>query len=321
MKQVQPEQRAHRASGAQRRRRNGSAGVAGPPERPAPRSQGPAGPAGASPSRRHSPTTLSELLVELEFSGVAESVRLNSFAGCFDKQLGVEYEDCYFAVARVSQPLMDWVNDTVQGINLRRNLTVVIMSPSGSSVDRRIAIGNGFLSDFSVSDLDAATAGPALLSFVVVPDSLQISVGGPVPTGGSTPQLRRNVFAFAVDDTALLGAAGVRGIHFSVEKIPAPIGALTRNLFVPGALVYDELEILVGGGSAGVTTAQYLDTWAAAVAQGQSDLRDAHLGLLAAGVEVVGITFTDLEPLSALEPLASGGRRSMTLAQQFEFAP
>jgi len=255
---------------------------------------------------------------------VPEGVRLSSFAGCFDKELGVEYQDCYFTTPRLSQPVLDWLNDTVQGTNLRRNLNVVIVNFTGSVVSH-IEITNGFLSDFSVTDFDASSLLSGSLSFVVVPDSLQRLPGGSAGTANTAPLIRRNAFALEVAGTSLLATAGVGGIHLSVPKIAAPNGALPRHRFVPGAPQYDGLQIeLTGTGSqAAAADAQYLDTWAAAVAQGQIDLRDAHLSLLSPTLSVVGVMhFTNLTPLSALEPFPSGNRRSITLQEeQFVFVP
>ncbi len=112
---------------------------------------------------------------QLEFPG-AGNVRLSSFAGCFDKQLGVEYEDCYFSIRSLSQPVLDWLNDASQGINSRRDLTLVQVNFSGTIMSR-IQIGNAFMRDFSVGDLDASISSTPIgsLSFVVVPRSTPAS--------------------------------------------------------------------------------------------------------------------------------------------------
>jgi hypothetical protein len=146
--------------------------------------------------------------------------------------------------------------------------------------------------------------------------------------GTTAPSFRLNLFSLSIDGIGLPGAVGVRGIHFSVSKIPASIGgAPRRHFFDPGALQLDDLQIQVSGSTTGsaATTAQYLNTWAGHIAQGMIDLRDADLRLFSSSLDLVAtIHFTNLSPLSALEPFTVDDRRTMTLAQErfeLELAP
>lgn len=303
------------ASGA-----NGATGATGPQG-----IQGPAGPAGGGqPSAPPQPYTAPQNgFFFLEFAGVSGRVQLNSFAGCFDKQLGLEYEDCYFAISRESQPVMEWLNDTVAGANLRRDLTVNVMRQDGT-VASRIEIGNGFLSDFGVAELDAGTTGaPLLISFVVVPDSLQSVSGGSASSSpGQGVNFRRDLFQLVIDDTVLGGTIGIRGVHLSAPKIPAAAGASPRQLFVPGTPSFDEIEIeVVGSGAAGTASAQYLNAWAAQIVQGENDVRDARIRLLNSALSEIGaVDLIGLIPLGDLEPFAVNNRRSIRLSQdRFEF--
>jgi len=282
---------------------------------------GPEGPAGGGPvDTAPQPYTGTFRLV---FDGVSNGeMQLSSFAGCFDKQLGVEYEDCHFVVSRLSPAVTDWLNDTVQGTDLRRDLTVFSFNSQGNVLSR-IHIGNGFLRDFRVSDFDAAVNATGSLSFVVVPDTLQTLSGGSV-ANDLLPSFQRNLFRLEVAGTDLTGIAAVRGIHLSVPKTPATPGTSARHQFVPGTPSFDDLQFEVGAGASGFTTGQYLDSWATAVTGGQNDLRDADLTMISANAlrDIGTLHFTGVIPLTGLEPFPVNNRRSMTLAQsQFEFIP
>src|SRR5439155_4046386 len=198
---------------------SGASGATGP--------QGPTGPAGgAPPATPPQPYTLAEGNVfQLEFGGATDGIRLSLVAGCFDEQLGVEYADCTFGTSRVYQPLIDWFNDTVQGTNLRRDLDLLVVNFNGTVVSRT-HIANGFLSDFSVSDVDATSLNAGLLTFVVVPDSLQTQPPGTARSQSLAATIHLNQFALSVDGTALTGTIAVGGMHMSESKIPAPNGAL-----------------------------------------------------------------------------------------------
>lgn len=280
--------------------------------------QGPAGPAGGAqpitPPSPYNTNDTSNVTFRLAFAGVVDTVSLTSFAGCFDKQLGLEYEDCYFATRNLSQPVLDWLNDTTaQGTNVRRDLSVVAINIITNLVVSRIDIGNGFLSEFRVSDFDGASNTFGTLSFVVVPGSLQAGpVGGSVTTATATT-FRSSLFALSIDGTALSGVAGVRGIHVSVAKVPAP-PAGARHQFAPGVRQYDGFQIDVGTGTAGAASALYLQTWATAVAGGLTDLRVVDITPLSGTFTSLGaFRLTGVIPLSALEPFLVGSRRSMTL--------
>jgi hypothetical protein len=284
--------------------------------------RGPQGPAGAQVIAPPEPYAAG-LTFLLAFAGVAQTVPLGTLAGCFDKQLGVEYEDCYFSTTTLSQPVTDWLRDTIVGTNLRRNLTVFLVNYNGT-VASRIEIGNAFLSDFRISDADGTSAGPGSLSFVVVPESLQTLVGGTGGSPGPVVPFRRNNFTLSVAATPLAGVVGVSGIHLSVPKVPAPPGTLPRHRFGPGAPSFDDLHFDAGGGANGTATAQYLDGWAAAVAAGTAGPREADLTFLSlTGVAIATVHFTNLVPVSALTPFPSAAlRRSMTLGiQRFAFLP
>jgi hypothetical protein len=290
----------------------GAAGPQGP--------QGPAGPAGGAQPPAGPQPYAGPYFYQLQFAGVADGVPLSSFAGCYDKQLGLEYEDCYFVVPGLSQPLMTWLNDTVQGTIPLRNLSVVQVDLSGVVVST-LQIGNGFLRDFRVSDFDGAVAAGSM-SFSVVPGSLQTS-----PAGNTPPAVRTafdvNSFRVTVGSTLLIAAA-VRGIHMSVPKIPSPILEDPRHGFRPGTPSFDDLVLDLGAGPSAAASAQYLDSWAALVAANLVARRDTDLTILGPTAQVVRVIhLRGLIPVTALDPYPhSNLRRSMTLRPtRFDFLP
>jgi hypothetical protein len=302
---------------------SGASGATGAPGPIGPTgARGPQGPAGGQVIAPPQPYAAEGLTFLLAFAGAAQTVPLGTFAGCFDKQLGVEYEDCYFSTTTLSQPVTDWLRDTGLGTNLRRDLTVFQLNYSGTVVSR-IEIGNAFLSDFRVSDADGTSGAPGSLSFVVVPDSLQTLTGGTGGSPGPVVPFRRNNFTLSVAATQLTGMLGVSGIHLSVPKVPAPAGTSPRHRFGPGAPSFDDLHFDAGVGTTATATAQYLDGWAAAVALGTAGPREADLTFLSStGVAIATVHFTSLVPVSALAPFPSASRRSMTLGiQRFAFLP
>jgi hypothetical protein len=303
------------ASGA-----SGATGASGPIG--ATGARGPQGPAGAPVIVPPQPYARDGLTFLLAFAGAAQTVPLGTFAGCFDKQLGVEYEDCYFSTTTLSQPVTDWLRDTGLGINLRRDLTVFQLNYNGAVVSR-IEIVNAFLSDFRVSDADGTSAAPGSLSFVVVPETLQTLAGGTGGSPGPVVPFSRNNFRLSVAASQLTGMVGVSDIHLSVPKVLAPAGTSPRHRFVPGAPSFDVLHFDASAAATAAATAQYLDVWAAAVVAGTAGPREADLIFLSrAGVAIATVHFTNLVPVSALAPFPSADRRSMTLGiQRFAFLP
>src|SRR5258707_15138159 len=109
-----------------------------------------------------------------------DPVPLTSFAGCGEKLLGVEYEDCYFQVTGLAASLLQWMNDTLNGSGTAlRNVIVSKVDSLGGVELARLQISNGFLRDISLSDADASNASPGKLSFVLLPGTVTIVA----PTG------------------------------------------------------------------------------------------------------------------------------------------
>ena len=111
---------------------------------------------------------------------------LTSFAGCADKILGVEYEDCWFETRALSPRLTQWLNDTVDGTNVYRDVVVIQWDSQTREEVARLEIRQAFLRDFVVSDFDAADTSFGVLRFALVPASLRNIATGDGP-GFSRP--------------------------------------------------------------------------------------------------------------------------------------
>ncbi len=289
----------------------GPSGVAGPTG--ATGARGPAGPAGTAVASN--PPAPYGGRFTLEFDGVSDAVVLSSFGGCYEKWLGIEYEDCTFSTRVLAQSVFGWLNDTVSGGNPRRDLTVNEINDVGV-VASRTRIGGGFLSDFTVSDFDATSADWVTLSFTVVPSSIEALTSG-VPKGVAGPSpLRRNHFSVVAGSTILSATARVVGIHLSAPKEPGtPVRG--RLQFVPGTPSFEQLRLDVGGTSGGGATATYLSSWAGSVAAGAPDQRSIDVRIYDdAGVQGAVVHLLSVTPESALAPFPyASGLRSMTLQE------
>ena len=160
-----------------------------------------------------------------------DSMRLTSFAGCYDKILGVEYEDCYFKIARLDPNVLTWLNETVDGSNVWRDLAVVQTNSTGHPV-ASYSLGLSFLRDFTVSDFDGGDPSAGSISFVVVPATIQSqgNPGGSV-TNGTGAVLRKSPFTFSLGGTDYTATA-IHGIHMSVAEAIHAGSRETR--FLPG---------------------------------------------------------------------------------------
>jgi hypothetical protein len=245
----------------------GDTGVTGP--------EGPAGPAGVSappaPPTPYNPGS-GQFVLQVDDQ---EPVPLESFAGCFDALIGVEFEDCHFEIRSLSQPILDWLNDTVSGNTARHDLAVILTDFSGLERSR-LAIGQAFLREFRLSDLDASDSRPGSLSFIAVPTTLRTISGPRVFVDTGTP-FQRRFFKVELDGVDGRFVSAVHGIRMTVPKILTPTGAGTRRQFSPGTPQFDDLRLDVANGD----TAADLDAWVAKVSAGEKDVREGSIVLLA----------------------------------------
>jgi hypothetical protein len=246
----------------------------------------------------------------------AGSIPLASFAGCYDRILGMEYEDCYFTIGRLANSVTRWLDDSVSGTDPHRDVAVIQVDQFTGQILSRTDIGSAFLRDFTVSDFDASDNTVGFLSFVVVPGSLQMQAA---PGGAANPvvapTLRRNLFGLSLDGANHPGVFAVRGLHVSFAKLL--VAGTGRRQFHPGQPQFDDLLVEVGQ-----QDVQTHEQWVSDVAAGNLILRTGEIALIDQVGHVVGaVGLTDLLPL-AFPPYftASGGRRTLVLdLARFQF--
>jgi len=249
-------------------------------------------------------------LFYLEIEGTA-TIPLLSFAGCYDKILGLEYEDCYFTIGLLENSALQWINEAAAGLQPRRALAVFQVDQTGQIVSRT-DITNAFLSDVRISDFDAGDTAPGSISLVVVPASIQVQTSnptGPAGTGVGTTFRRQN-FRLSVDGVSYSAAAAIRGIHLSVPKLLQQGSG--RRQFDPGLPQFD--DILVEVAQTG-STVQNADQWVNSVAGGNATPRLGQVEILNSSLsQVIGtVLLEDLVPI-AFPPYPTGlSRRTLML--------
>ncbi len=272
----------------------GSQGTQGPP--------GPPGPTGVTPAPPPAAYAGTFFLETTTPQGSSETVRAASFAGCYDKILGVEYEDCYFQVDGLSPALIQWLNDTAAGNgNTIRNLTV-IETDLAANVVASVQIGGAFLQDFRVSDFDASDKSPGALNFVAVPSTVTVASTGSLATATQLTAWNDYSFAVQIDNVDTSFVVLLQGVHMSVPKLAAPsTGA--RHQVQGGAPAFDPIVVtFVSSHGADFVT------WVNNVSQGQVDTRNGAVHMLdpANQAVVATVQFVNLSPI-AFTPLSTWG--------------
>jgi hypothetical protein len=283
----------------------GATGAAG-----APGPQGPAGPPGGTGGAGLPPTPP-------EYAGIFylqlptdDIVRLTSFAGCFDKEIGVEYEDCHLSVTHMTPELIEWLQDSTLGGNFERDFTIYQVTVN-SGVIARMEVGNAFLREFRMSPLQGSGKSPVTFSFVVVPEQIQLhGPGGNLPLTSQPPSLLAANFLFEIDNIDPSRIAAVSGLRTTWPKILT--ATLGRRTFLPGAPSVDNIAISVA--SAGGSTAANLEQWMAQAANGNAPARNATLELRDVSMSLVllRVQMTGLFPLQFL-PFPTGDESTVGL--------
>ena len=292
---------------------NGAAGLIGPTG-----ATGPTGPPGtgvAVPPEAPPPNYGGTFYLMV---GNSFPISLTGFGGCFDKQVGIEYEDCYFETPVFMPELIDWFHDSVSGADVERSLTVVQVN-SSSTVTAQMTF-SGFMREFAISDFDATEGkNPVTASFIVVPSGINTvyANGGLLPNPHPQLALAAN-FRLTVDGTPLPATLSLAGMRLTWPKVLTlpQIGA--RKVFSPGfePPVSDPITLtVVQSGS----TATYLNSWFAGVVNGNEPPRTATLESLNSTLTTVLRTFTihGLQPVQFLPfsttPSGTIATRSMTI--------
>jgi hypothetical protein len=272
--------------------------------------QGPAGPAGPVGFLPAPPPVPYVGNFRLELEG--DRIPLEDFAGCFDKVVGVEYEDCYFTVRGLpGGTLQSWFNQSLLGLAPRPNLTVVQVDFAGT-VMAAIEIHGGFLRELAVSNFVASQPNtPGSVSFVVVPDGL--SNGSSSGGSGSAPRsfLTSN-FRMQIAGIDASRTQSVAGIRASWTKNDLIVGAGPRRHFQPGPPAFDDIELAVGTSSG--STAADLDAWIDQIGTGVPIERNGAVEVLDSSFDAIGeIEFGDLVPVHFPAFHTGLFRRTMTL--------
>lgn len=277
---------------------------------------GPAGPPGTAVAPVVPPPTFEgEFFLRLPSGG---TIAVDNVAGCFEKVLGVEYEDCYFSTRVLSPFLFSWIEESLNaGPNLRQNLTLTQVNAATFAPVMAVEIQGSFIRDLRLTDLDASSNTIGLLSFIVVPRQL---VFDDTPTSPNSvtnqPVYRANAFRVNIDGIDGSRIAKVRGLHISWPKVPV-VGVGQHLEFMPGAAAFDDLQMEM---SSTPPTAQDFDDWVHQLQADPNDIRDGAIELLAPDFQTVVATISlfDMVPTSFPQfgsTFGLGVRRTITLDQ------
>ena len=290
----------------------GPQGPAGPAGEPGaqgiqgvPGPAGPQGPAGQMAVAATPPTPYQGLFY-LDVDGTG-AIPLQTFAGCYAKIQSLEYEDCYFSVAELARPVLDWAYETMQGNPRGHELTIFQVDQSGIVVSQ-FNVGSSFLTDVRISDFDGSSAANGRVSFVAVPDRIAAGKPGGFQQGGG-PRFRQSGFRLSIEHVEGSHVASVRGLHVSVPKIPLQAGG--TQVFRAGTPQFDDLIVAAAPGG---STLADLDQWAAAAAAGEAP-RAAQLDILDNDQQTVVATIDllGLRPIAFPPYPVSGSLRAMVI--------
>jgi len=230
-------------------------------------------------------------------------IPLTSFAGCFDKTIGVEYEDCYFSTPRLAAPLLDWVRESLATSNSYRTVTVFQTTPQQpNQAVAQLEITDAFIREFSVGALDTADNDNGTISFVVVPKSIEADGSGNIGNPIGSPTFRMSGFQFfvtGVDESRVTAVSSVRVTWGKTEDEHHgfPHG-FQRKLFLPqGPPVTDAIELRFATSSS--QTVSEMNGWVEDVAQGDVVARPATIYLLGLDFQtrVLEVNLEGLYPL------------------------
>jgi len=245
-------------------------------------------------------------------------IRLTGFAGCYDKVIGVEYEDCYFETRVLAGPLLEWASQAAQPRPSRPPLPDlrILRVDANYEILEQVDVKDAFLRSLEVSTFDAGDTSPVTLTVAVVPGTLSVSRGsGRLDLDPPAKVNLRSAFSLAIEGTAQRGVIAVEGPRLSVEKLDNGVDPSSRRrLFASGDVSFAPIRIVVSTNPTFDTAADF-DDWVADVSrdpatrplQGELEILDAQ------GQTDARITLEDLRA-TAYPPFATGlGRRTLTV--------
>jgi hypothetical protein len=296
----------------------GPAGPQGPPGTPAPLPPSP-------PPAAYGAGDLVDFVLRISspLTSSSDLLDLTSFAGCFDKVLGVLYEDCFFTVNGFSPQLTEWIQETLDprlGPPFR-NLTIYEVQESTMKTLAILEVKDAFLRDIRVSDALASGLGspspPGSVSFIAVPTQLTMQPPGAIgPTAPPLTLFHTGDFTVSIDNIDGRGIAAFRGLHVSVpvlQIVPQP--GDPRMKFRPGsALQFDDISLEVDTTTFGTSaTVTDLQNWVDRVASGSVDQRNGKLVYPAGGADLT-LDLLTLNPLQFLAFVNQSFRRVIQLS-------
>jgi hypothetical protein len=227
---------------------------------------------------------------------------LEAFAGCFDKIIGVEYEDCYFTIHQLpGDDLRQWFNQSLDNTSPsapRRNLKVIQTALNGDVI-AAIDVHDAFLRELTVSDFVGSEHSGGSISFVVVPDAITNSSGGSSGIGAQAKTFLKSSFRMEITNVNGNRVGSIDGIRafWSKDALNFGGGGGGRRHFQPGQASFDDLEVAVG--TSGGSTAADLDDWVAEMATSTNVERNGTLHILESSLQqdLGRIDFVHLVPV------------------------
>jgi len=246
----------------------------------------------------------------------SSTVHLREFRGCYEKTIGGELEDCHLTFSALAPELLDWIADTLQGIDVRRNITVHALTQAGMSVSR-LQIQNAFVRDITVSELSADGQQDGTITLIVVPGTIQsASGGGSLPGAVTGPRFRESGFSLRIGSDDISLAARISSVRARLAKLvtTGPSGVE----YYPGAPVFDDLQVEVMSNGAGA-----LDTWVDSVRSGANPFRAGEIVLRDSSLAAVArVPLFDLAPIAFPQFGTTTDRRTILLdVGRFEITP
>ena len=284
----------------------GDTGDQGPPG-----AMGPPGPPGAAIAVQAPIPPAYSGMFALEVRG--DVVFLEEFRGCYEKVIGGQLEDCYLTFRVLAPELLDWIRDSLLGdADFRREAAVYALDSVTFDIVGSLNIQDGFIRDVAVSEFDAGGGDAGTVTLVVVPGQLQAgSPSGSLGNVVNSPAFREFNFSIAIDGTPFNSASRVSSVRASFPLIQTAGGQ-----YMPGAPVFDDLEVDVAAGGAGAgPVLTFLDGWVNVVRQGAVDPRlNGEILLRNAQDSVVGkIRLFELVPIAFPQFGATRNQRTILL--------
>ena len=164
------------------------------------------------------------------------------FAGCFEKQVGVEYEDCYFKVEGLHPELLQWLDGTLNGSNPERDFSVVQMNPASSTQSiASVNVQDAFLSEIRIGDYDGNSRDPGSISFVAVPESVDRVVTGGFSNADTLTRFGSANYRLELEEASITGVVALKGLVMTAEKIPDALGG--RVVYSQGPFTFNDFTV------------------------------------------------------------------------------